>query len=193
MTLEADVASALGASIGSPLQLPAALGQEPISVPRYTATLRQVVEGTRTAAFGKRSAARIDDGAGFPTFAELLVSTRLRVAGWECAWACVYGGMRFVESWAWNASNPSLVTLPSDVLEVLKRIAATRQSIIGGRKASFGGIPDVIAWRGSDLVMIECKRQKEDCLRRTQLEWLHSAALIGIKLEQLGVFEWSYS
>jgi hypothetical protein len=86
-----ELAPALGAIIVHPVLIPATLGQPPLSVLRYAAALRQVAAGVgRVATFGKGSAARIDDGAGFPTFAELLVSNRLRSAGWNCTWASAY-------------------------------------------------------------------------------------------------------
>jgi len=140
--------------------------------------------------YGKGSAAQIDDGLGYPTFAELLVAQRLRQAGWVSAWASAYGGLRYVESWRWDAAEPTLCPLPTHVLAVMDSIADIRRSLTGGAKRSFGGILDVIAWRKTEILMVECKRQNEDRLRRTQEEWMHCALLAGLGALQLGVFEW---
>jgi hypothetical protein len=75
---------------------------------------------------------------------------------------------------------------------MLDKIAEMRRSMTGRAKPSFGGILDVIAWRGTELLMIECKRRDEDRLRDTQVEWLHCALLAGLRVLQLGVFEWRY-
>jgi hypothetical protein len=193
-SFSANVAAALGATVALPLVIPAALGQPPMSVPRYAAELRRVANGVvRIAAFGKGSAARIDDGAGLPTFAELFVSSRLRNVGWNCTWASAYPILQYIESWSWDSQKPSISPPPAHVLEILDGIAAIRQSLTKPLKRPFGGIPDVIAWRGLDLLMIECKRRKEDQIRQNQAEWMQATVLAGMTVSQLGVFEWHYA
>jgi hypothetical protein len=76
------------------------------------------------------------------------------------------------------------------VLAAVDNIADIRRSLTGGAKRSFGGILDVIAWRKTEILMVECKRLHKDRLRRTQEEWMHCALLAGIGNLQLGVFEW---
>jgi hypothetical protein len=125
----AEIAATLEAIIAQPLVIRAALGQPPISIPRYLAEVRRVLKGTRLADFGKGLAALIDDGTGFPTFAELWVVNRLRKAGWYSVWASTYGGLRFIDSWAWNAEKPLLIELPANILERLQRIATIRQTL----------------------------------------------------------------
>ena len=80
------VAADLGAELVDPILIEAALGQPAMSLPRYSAVVRMATE-ERVATFNKGGAACIDDGDGFPTFAELLVAKRLRAAGWNCTWA----------------------------------------------------------------------------------------------------------
>lgn len=188
-----EIAATLGVAMAKPVTIPGSLGQPPICVPRYAAELRQVFGRIRIADYGKGLAARVDDGTGFPTFAELYVASRLKTAGWACTWASAYGGLRFVESWAWDARHPVLLSPPQDVLQTLQRIADTRQSLTKRAKRSFGGITDVVAWRDSDLLMLECKRRDEDRIRRTQEEWMHAAVLAGMQVAQLGIFEWGYA
>jgi hypothetical protein len=187
-----DIALALHASLVAPLTVSARFKIPAWGLPRYSANLTAVAGRTRLADYGKGVAARIDDGFGFPTFAELLVADRLRAAGWTSAWASAYGGLRFVKSWPWDVTEPVLCLLPDHVHAVLREIADTRRSFTGHTSLPFAGILDVIAWRGTELLVIECKRRSEDRLRATQEEWLHCALLVGLRVLQLGVFEWRY-
>jgi hypothetical protein len=140
-----EVAIALEATIAEPFTIPAALGRPPTAIPRYQAQVRPVLDRYRVKDYGKSKAARIDDGSGFPTFAELYVASRLRNAGWSCCWASVYQRLRFIDSWSWDAEKPILVSPPDDVFQVVAGIASIRQSATGRAKRSFGGLPDVIA------------------------------------------------
>ena len=191
MSRETDVAAALGAEAGPPFVI-AAANWPVLSLPRYIAGLR-LLEKFRVADFNKGLAARIDDGQGFPTFAELLVASRLRAAGWKATWASAYR-RRFVDTWAWDALEPTLSQpLPTDVLNTLEKVAAKRNSLIGRPTSMFDGMPDVIAWQGSDhLLCLECKWRGRDRIQTTQIEWMQAAAMIGLNVSQLGVFEWHY-
>jgi len=186
------VAADLGAELVDPILIEAALGQPAMSVPRYRAVVRMAAR-KRVATFNKGAAARIDDGDGFPTFAELLVAMRLRSAGWNCTWASAYT-KQFIEMWAWNAKEPIASEKPSPrVLDLLQAVAAKRDGITGRRRSFFQGMPDVVAWRDSDLLMIECKRFGKDRIQKTQAEWFQAASLCGVGISQLGVFEWQYA
>ena len=187
-----EVAQALHARIVAPMFIRPLFGTAGIAVPRYAAELGEVGDRSRTADYGKGAAARIDNGDGFPTFAELLVVHRLRAAGWTSAWASVFGGLRFIESWQWNEPQPIVHPLPPHVRKVIDKIAGTRQSMTNRTKPSHSGVPDVIAWRDHDFLLIECKRRNEDQMRRTQEEWFHSAVLTGLDILMLGIFEWGW-
>jgi hypothetical protein len=185
-----SIAAALGAEVGQPLVISSA-DLPTLSLTRYIAAVR-LLDKVRAADFNKGAAARIDDGQGFPTFAELLVATRLKAAGWGATWASAYG-RKFVDAWAWDALEPRLSEpLPVRVLDTLKKVAARRNSLVARPRSMFDGMPDVIAWQGSDLLCLECKRRGRDRIRATQIEWMRSAVMIGLSVSQLGVFEWHY-
>ena len=185
------IAQDLGSRLVQPLLIRAALGQAPFAVPRYAAEVR-MLDKVRVATFNKGTAARIDDGHELPTFAELLVASRLRAAGWKCTWVNAYH-RRFIETWAWDAAKPTVKQPPEHLLETLKRIAAKVASVTKLSRNLFDGVPDIMAWSGHDILFIECKRRGKDRIQQTQAEWLHAAIMIGINVMQLGIFEWHYS
>jgi hypothetical protein len=186
-----DIADALKATIGTPQAIPGAFGRPAIEIPRYTAVLDKVGR-RRSNHFGKHNAALIDDGSGFPTFAELLVAARLRDAGWESAWISTYGGFRAISAWPWDAFDPTVCDLPFALRRTIDRISGKRRELKNAAKPTFWGIPDVIIWRGHELLMVECKRGQRDRVRSTQQEWVHSALLAGLVVEQFGIFEWCF-
>jgi hypothetical protein len=188
MSCETGIAAALGAVVGAPLAIGAPQSRPALSLPRYVATVRYLDKVRAT-----DSAAQIDDGQGFPTFAELLVASRLRAAGWQAIWASAYH-RRFVETWAWDALEPTLSKpLPAFVLDTLEKVAAKRNALVGHSKSIFDGTPDVVAWQSSDrLLCLECKRRGKDRIQATQIEWMQAAVMIGLSMSQLGVFEWHY-
>lgn len=187
-----EIALALSADIVAPQLVSAAFGQSGIEVPRYAAILKMVTTPIRLRDFGKRSAARVNDGSGYPTFAELFVAARLRATGWASVWVSPFGGLRCIHDWAWNASEPLVEQLPRHITDRLVGIAELRRQKRREQKASFNGIPDVIGWRRDDLIMIECKRAGADSLGPNQDAWMHCAILSGCRREQLGVFEWRF-
>jgi hypothetical protein len=187
-----EIALALNATIIAPQPVMGAFDRAAIEVPRYAGTLSMVPGLVRLYDFRKGSAARIDDGSGYPTFAELLVAARLRAVGWTTVWVSPFGRLQFIHDWPWNVSQPVLDELPRPVMARLMDIAELRRQKRGDRKTSFNGIPDVIGWRGKDLITIECKRARTDRLRPNQEAWMHCAILSGYRIEQLGVFEWRF-
>jgi hypothetical protein len=189
---QGEIALALGADIIGPQPVMGAFDRAAIKVPRYAATLRMVTAPVRLHDFRKGSAARINDGFGYPTFAELFVAARLRAAGWTSVWVSPFGRLQFIQDWPWNIAAPIPGELPKRVEDKLVGIAELRRQKRGERKVSFNGIPDVIAWREEDLIMIECKRAGTDRLRPSQDAWMHCAVLSGCRMGQLGVFEWRF-
>ena len=187
-----DIAASLGANIVNAQEIASAFGRPGISIPCYSARLKRVGFPVRVEPFGKGRAAQIDDGHGLPTFAELLVCDRLRRSGWEAVWASTFGSLRFITAWPWDMSSAEeRDRIPAQPTEVIGQIAGARcqrKNI----KTSFGGIPDVIAWRDDDLAMIECKRAGEDHLGKAQEEWFHCAFDMRQSNLQLGVFEWRF-
>jgi hypothetical protein len=188
MSCKTGIAATLGAEVGPPLVIGSAPDRPVLSLPRYIAAVR-FLDKVRAEDFNKRSAARIDDGQGLPTFAELLVANRLRAAGWCATWASAYH-RRFVETWAWNALEPTLSKpLPAFVLETLEKVAAKRNALVGHPKSIFDGMPDVVAWQSSDrLLCLECKRRGKDRMQATQIEWMQAAVMIGLSVSPTWCF-----
>jgi hypothetical protein len=190
-----EIALALNATIIRPQLLMGAFDRSAIEIPRYAATLQMVTTPVRLQDFGKGSAAQIDDGCGYPTFAELFVAARLRAAGWTSVWVSPYGRLNFIQDWPWDAPKPVIIQapqMPERVINRLTGIAELRRQKLGERKVNFNGIPDVIGWRRDDLIMLECKRAKADSLRTNQETWMHCAILCGCSIKQLGIFEWHF-
>jgi hypothetical protein len=187
-----DMAASLGASIVAAKEVASAFRRPGISIPCYSARLKRVGYPIRVESFGKGRAAQIDDGHGLPTLAELLVCDRLRRSGWEAVWASTFGRFRFITSWSWDTHLPEerdrIPAQPKEVIDQIARTRCQRKNI----KTSFGGIPDVIAWRNHELAMIECKRVGKDRLGEAQEEWLHCAFDLHQSNLQLGVFEWRF-
>ena len=151
-----EIANALQATMGPPILIAGALKQASLRLARYTAKVN-LVQRVRVADFNKGIAARIDDGDGFPTFAELLVAKRLRTAGWAATWASAYR-RKFVAAWNWDELQPSISDpLPDCVLDTLRAVSSKRNSITSKRRDVFGGLPDVVAWRGPKIIFLECK------------------------------------
>jgi len=187
-----DIASALHAEIAAEGELiPSKFDQSAFQIPKYLGNLGRILNRHRVNDFRKGSAAEIDDGNGNATFAELLVSDRLRTLGWDCVWYSAFGD-KIIKSWPADAAEPQCTHFPEATLKVLREISTTRQALIGAKKATFSGIPDVIAWRENDLLMIECKHAKKDHVRRTQAEWFHCALRAGVMVNQLGIYEWKF-
>lgn len=185
-----DIADALISQIVSAQEI-RPFNRPSIFIPRYSASLKRISFPVRAENFGKGEAAQIDDGLGFPTFAELLICERLRRAGWEAVWASGFGSLRFINSWPWNLEKAiERDSLPSRIMGLLKNIAVIRSQRVT-TKNLFGGISDVVAWRNTELILIESKRAKKDRLGVRQYEWIYSAYDAGLPIENLGIFEWS--
>ena len=186
-----DIASALRTEIVAAETIPPLFDQPAIEAPKYLGKLSRVFNRPRANDFRKGAAAQIDDGNGDPTFAELIVADRLRGSGWDCVWYSAFGNKK-IKSWPWDAPEPQTGEIPQYVCKVLTKVSVARQELTGANKATFHGIPDVIAWRQDDLVMIECKHAKHDRLRSDQAEWFQCAKITGLSVTQFGIYEWKF-
>ena len=162
-------------------------------MPRYFCTLQKCVGKKRLKDFGKKDAALVDDGHGNPSFAELVLIDKFRAAGWESLWFSAFGRVGYIKAWAWNQERPTYEeNIPTIVKSNLDSVAAHRETLEHSVTTGRGGIPDVIAWRGDDILFMDCKRSNKDRLQETQIEWLHCARAAGLSELQLGIFEWDY-
>jgi hypothetical protein len=107
--------------------------------------------------FGKKSAAMVElDGEHL--FAELAVLRLLEKEGWQGRWVNPYGGRgevwKYLTEWrdvprGEQTSRSILEHAPRDLLSRLAAASGTR----------YAGCWDVFAWRGSEYVFLESKRQ----------------------------------
>jgi hypothetical protein len=76
-----------------------------VQIPFFEATMTEVsgAEMVRVKHFRKGRNARIDDGEGLPSFAELVVASRFQRAGWNAVWRNNWAASGFYQSWAWDA------------------------------------------------------------------------------------------
>ncbi|HEY5379625.1 MAG TPA: hypothetical protein VIJ78_08820 [Pseudolabrys sp.] len=188
-----DIASALFAEIAAKAEIiPSKFGQPYFKIPKYLGNLAKAVNGKKRANdFGKGVAARISDENGNPTFAELVVADRLRRSGWDCVWYSAFS-RKIIETWPYDADEPQCRKFPESACKILHKISMARQKSTGTNKVTFSGMPDVIACRQDDLVMIECKQAGKDHLRSSQAEWFQCAKLIGLSANQFGIYEWTF-
>jgi hypothetical protein len=118
----------------------------------------------------------IIDHAGRPLFAELVVLEGLRADGWGGVWVDSYRRKYR------DAMPPAAVELPAPHLETLDRIRA--------RSGRTGGAWDVFAWRGTDYLFVELKRERKDRIKKNQKGFLEAALDLGFPLEAFRLLEW---
>jgi hypothetical protein len=116
---------------------------------------------------------------GEPVWAEFIVLRLLARAGWQRVWVKNWKGQAF---WR-DVMDP--VELPADQAALFARIAQnSRDMRLETRKAAMGrwggGCWDVFAWRGEEVLFVESKQHKQDCVRETQRIWLDSARAEGV-------------
>lgn len=123
----------------------------------------------------------IVESAGEPVFAEIAVSRLLKQSGFEDAvWVDTYR-RKFR-----TAMPPSACNLPSHIHRLHDQIFKTNN----GRR---GGCWDVLAWRGSELLFVECKRRGKDQMTDSQGRWLAAALKVGLSAENFAICEWDLS
>jgi hypothetical protein len=116
-------------------------------------------------------------------FAELAILRTLVKHGWGGVWVEAFGGTHFLntmpKSWSIRGGRASI---PEEKEAILKRIWQT-----SGTTACF----DVFAWKGSEVLLCEAKRQGKDNLTDAQLRFIEGALACGIPLNSFLVAEWA--
>lgn len=147
--------------------------------------------------FGKKSAAMIELH-GEHLFAELAVLRLLEKAGWHGRWVNTYSGRgevwKFLTEWkdVPRRDQVSRFIREDKPRDLLSRIAAAN-----GTKR-YTGCWDTFAWRGSDYVFLESKRQTpkyKDVVKEEQEDWLRAALLridAPLSLNSFGFVQWDY-
>jgi hypothetical protein len=117
--------------------------------------------------------------AGRPAFAELAVLWALNEIGWDGVWIDSYRGL--YRQGYWNCEP--IRQLPDVPQKLIKRI----QIALGSRFGAW----DLVCWRGTEMLFVECKWAGRDAIRETQVRWLAAAIDAGLCLDDFLVIEWS--
>ena len=200
MATPAELAALLGAELAeSTVRMPD-IGFE-CRLPIYRWKARKVSDRERVKTYNKGESAKLDDGNGYPTFAELIVISRLRSSGWDAGWANnARDPAVLIQGWAADAVEPIRTETPESVRGLIRLIQEEAgrfaRQVAGLDEAALGGgVLDVIAWRGNEVRFIECKHQGawRDDLQKSQKLWIAGALAANVPAEHLGVFEWSFT
>lgn len=148
--------------------------------------------------FGKKSAAMVElDGEHL--FAELAILRLLEKDGWAGRWVNTYGGggevWKFLTEWkdVPRAEQRSRPIEDAEPRQLLARIAGFN------KPRRYKGCWDVFAWRGSEFVFAECKRnspRSKELVSKEKLEWLRSTLYIGaegVSEESFCFVQWDYA
>ena len=117
---------------------------------------------------------------GEPLFAELVILRLLEEQGYKGVWVDTYRN----KFWQRLPHLSFPVSPDRKWLEVYNKIYQLK----GGAKS---GCFDVMAYRYNHFVFAELKRQKEDSIRPSQIEWLRAARQAGLENPTFLVAEWS--
>ncbi len=63
-------------------------------------------------------------------------------------------------------------------------------NIINEKDLKGGGCWDVFVWEGRDILFAECKRNKKDSIRESQISWLERCLSLGLKPKNFLFVEW---
>jgi len=142
-------------------------------LPHCYPTFPEWSESNSTYTFGGK---QLLNYAGRPVFAELYVLRLLQDHGWDGVWVSSYR-RRYLRDMPADSKLRNHVSLEPEREATLRKIAA-----------KWGGCFDVFAWHGNEAIFCECKRQKRDRLRPSQLAWIDAALNAGAT--NLLVVEW---
>jgi hypothetical protein len=115
-----------------------------------------------------------------PLFAELVVLRLLERQGYKGVWVDTYRN----KFWQ-RLPHFAFPVLPDQkLLDVYERI----YTIKGGRRS---GCFDVMAYRDDHFIFVELKRQNEDSIRPSQIEWLKAAKVLRLEDSDFIIAEWT--
>lgn len=134
------------------------------------------------------------DWEGEPCFAELGVLNALTKDGWLARWIDNFPMPPTFRTRFWTSGYARLSRdeanepLPDPANRVYQAICKSAGDSSGG------GAWDILAWRGNELLFVECKRKGAgDRIRATQIAWLDAALKLGIPAGCFVFAEWSSS
>lgn len=114
-----------------------------------------------------------------PLFAELLLLRLLEQQGYKGVWVDTYSN----KFWQRLPHFGFPVIPDSELMDLYHKIYACK----GGRRS---GCFDIMAHKKEHFVFAELKKQKEDRIRPTQVEWLHAAKAVAPQSANFFIAEW---
>lgn len=114
-----------------------------------------------------------------PLFVELAVLRMLEREGFSGVWIDSFGKCFRKEMPPSKTQYPALVSTASDIF-----------NIINEKMLKGGGCWDVLAWKEKDVLFAECKRNKKDSIRESQIIWLEKCLSLGLKPKNFLLVEW---
>lgn len=117
---------------------------------------------------------------GEPLFSEMVVLRLLEQHGYKGVWVDTY----LNKFWQRLPQFGFPVVPDKKLLDVFEKIYELK----GGHRS---GCFDVIAYRGDHFVFAELKRQKEDSIRQSQIQWLHAATRCDLENPTFIIAEWT--
>lgn len=193
--LEPYVESDLNVSLKKPIMLPS--GEVVESIPGVFMRFPRWSGSPFVDDFGKKSAAMIEL-EGEHLFAELAVLRLLEKEDWEGRWVNTYSGRgevwKFLTEWQ-DVPRREQVSRPirdERARKLLSRIAAANEP------KRYAGCWDTFAWRDSDYVFLESKRQApkyKDVVKEEQEDWLRVALSLpdtSLSVGSFGFVQWDY-
>jgi len=117
--------------------------------------------------------------ANNPLFVELAVLRMLENKGFCGVWVDSFSKCLRKEM------PPSKIQY-SALADIIPKIPA----IIDEKTLKNGGYWDVLAWKDKEILFAECKRNKKDSIRNSQIIWLEKFLGLGLKPENFLLVEW---
>ncbi len=126
---------------------------------------------------------------GHPMFAELAIMLTFQNDGWETRWVETYGKKEPICLTNWKDDKyRNQVHQPFQDNEIIKLLA----DISKLNANTYSGCWDVVAKKGEHIIFVESKRAKKDSIRLSQVNWLSSALLYGLKPDNFLMVQWDF-
>ena len=150
---------------------------EVLTIDKYNFVFQPWVDKHNFDTYGGKQILNLDRE---PLFAELLVLRLLERQDYKGVWVDTYRN----KFWQ-RLPHFSFPVLPDKkLLNVYDKIYELK----GGRKS---GCFDIVAFKDEHFVFIELKKNKEDNIRQTQIEWLKSARTLTSVKSTFIIAEWT--
>ena len=130
------------------------------------------------------------DVNGKASFAELAIVDYLKRNGWNARWIETYGRppMDPFMLTEWNdVCYREQIHVPITDVEISETLVGIAK--LNGNK--FSGCWDVIAWKNGYILFLEAKRNRRDCIRLSQINWLKASLAYGLNCNNFIIIQWN--